>query len=256
MWDSERGGAGAQTTRGHAPRSFPLCTNTRAPTRARSLTAPNFKAVPEEPLWPPDVLLPEDLLILLRRPRIVPRGHGVCSWEGLRSTTTRLRLALAGRGRGEPGGGCRARADTRSSASRVCAPLPAAPRAQGAETFLSTRNPAGQAACESLNFHLSFSSHPRRTEKFPGQGSNPNCSCDQHHSCSNPGSLTHCVGPGIRPARPQRQADSLTSCNAAGPLGDVTCDRFYGISERLSKVNIQLSIHSSLRRKSDTHTKL
>ena len=36
---------------------------------------------------------------------------------------------------------------------------------------------------------------------FPGQGSDPSYSCDLHSSCgSTPGSLTHCVQPGIKPA--------------------------------------------------------
>ena len=37
--------------------------------------------------------------------------------------------------------------------------------------------------------------------EFPGQGSDPSCNCDLSRSCSNTvGSLTHCAGPGIKPA--------------------------------------------------------
>ena len=36
------------------------------------------------------------------------------------------------------------------------------------------------------------------------------------HSCSNDGSLTHCVRPGFKPATPQRQASPLTHCATAG----------------------------------------
>ena len=35
--------------------------------------------------------------------------------------------------------------------------------------------------------------------EFSGQGSDPNCSCDLSHSCSHPGSLTHCAWLGIEP---------------------------------------------------------
>ena len=39
--------------------------------------------------------------------------------------------------------------------------------------------------------------------RFPGQGLNLSCSCNQLHSFSNPGSLTHCTRPGIE-LRPQQ----------------------------------------------------
>ena len=35
--------------------------------------------------------------------------------------------------------------------------------------------------------------------EFLGQGSDPSCSCDLRHNCSNPGPLTHCAGPGVKP---------------------------------------------------------
>ena len=38
-----------------------------------------------------------------------------------------------------------------------------------------------------------------------GQGSDLNCSCDLRQSCSNAGSLTHCAGPGIKPASQHSQ---------------------------------------------------
>ena len=37
-----------------------------------------------------------------------------------------------------------------------------------------------------------FWPHPQHVV-FPGQGSNPSCTCDLRHSCSNTGSLTHCA---------------------------------------------------------------
>ena len=43
--------------------------------------------------------------------------------------------------------------------------------------------------------------------KFLGQGLLLSLSCSLHHSCSNTGSLTHCTGPGIELAPPQKQAD-------------------------------------------------
>ena len=45
--------------------------------------------------------------------------------------------------------------------------------------------------------------------KFPGQGSDPSCSCNLCHSCSNAGSSTLCAVPGIEPAPPQRQRQIL-----------------------------------------------
>ena len=46
--------------------------------------------------------------------------------------------------------------------------------------------------------------------KFPGQGLNPRCSCNPHHSCGNTRFLTHCARPGIQPELPQRQIWILT----------------------------------------------
>ena len=48
----------------------------------------------------------------------------------------------------------------------------------------------------------------------PEIGSNQ--SCDLGHSCSNPGSSTHCAWLGIKLASPQRQAGSLTHCATEG----------------------------------------
>ena len=58
--------------------------------------------------------------------------------------------------------------------------------------------------------------------EFPGQGSDPSHSCDLCCSCSNAGSLTHCVRLGIEPVswccrdmddpiEPQRELHSLAS---------------------------------------------
>lgn len=44
---------------------------------------------------------------------------------------------------------------------------------------------------------------------FAGQASNPSCCCNLHHGYHNPGSLTHCAGPGIETAPPQRQRQIL-----------------------------------------------
>ena len=49
--------------------------------------------------------------------------------------------------------------------------------------------------------------------KFLGQGSNLSHSCDLRHSCGNAGSLTHCTGPGIKPALLQGQCWVL-NCGA------------------------------------------
>lgn len=46
---------------------------------------------------------------------------------------------------------------------------------------------------------LFFFNHTCSKWKLPGQGSNLS------HSCGNPGSLTHCVGPGVEPVLPKRQ---------------------------------------------------
>ena len=51
---------------------------------------------------------------------------------------------------------------------------------------------------------------------FPGQGSNPNGSCNLCYSCSNTGSLTHCAQLRIQPVPSQRQARSLIHCAKAG----------------------------------------
>ena len=44
-------------------------------------------------------------------------------------------------------------------------------------------------------FFLNFLAAP---PKFLGQGSDLSCGCDLSCSCGNAGSLTHCVGPGIK----------------------------------------------------------
>ena len=48
--------------------------------------------------------------------------------------------------------------------------------------------------------------------KLLGQGWNPSHSCDLCHSCSNTGSLIHCIGLGIELVSSQRQAGSLPHC--------------------------------------------
>ena len=58
------------------------------------------------------------------------------------------------------------------------------------------------------NFFLSFSALP--TSYVSSQAR------DWIHSCSNAGSLTHCAGPGIEPASPERQMGSLTHCATVG----------------------------------------
>ena len=40
--------------------------------------------------------------------------------------------------------------------------------------------------------------------KFLGQGLDPSCSCDLQCSCSNTSPLSHCAGPGMKVAPPQR----------------------------------------------------
>ena len=57
---------------------------------------------------------------------------------------------------------------------------------------------------------LSFLAVLRRME-FPGQGSEPSCSCHLHCSCSDAGSLAHCAGLGIEPA-------SQRCSGASGPV--------------------------------------
>ena len=52
-------------------------------------------------------------------------------------------------------------------------------------------------------FHSFFLFSQQHVE-FLGQGSDPSCSCDQHHSYGNARSLTHCAGPGSKPATWQR----------------------------------------------------
>ena len=44
--------------------------------------------------------------------------------------------------------------------------------------------------------------------EFPGQGSDPSCSFDLSHSCSNAESSTHCAGPGTKPASQSSQDDT------------------------------------------------
>ena len=59
-------------------------------------------------------------------------------------------------------------------------------------------------------FFFFFFGHTLGIWKFPGQGSNPSCSCD------NTGSLTHSFGPGIEPVLPQRQGWILSPLNHNG----------------------------------------
>lgn len=54
-------------------------------------------------------------------------------------------------------------------------------------------------------FVFCFVIHTRGLRRFLGQGSFLSRICDLHHSCGSVGSLTHCAGPGIKPATPQRQ---------------------------------------------------
>ena len=57
-----------------------------------------------------------------------------------------------------------------------------------------------------LGFYFCFWP-PRSIREFPGQGSDPQGSCELSHSCSNARSLTHCARPGVE----------LTSQDAANP---------------------------------------
>ena len=51
--------------------------------------------------------------------------------------------------------------------------------------------------------------------ELPGQGSDLSHSCDLCCSCSNTGSLTHCAGPGIKPAS-QRSRDTAILLHHSG----------------------------------------
>ena len=53
--------------------------------------------------------------------------------------------------------------------------------------------------CHQVTYFMLFVATPRHME-FPDQGSDPSHSCDLCCSSSNPGSLTHCARPGIKPA--------------------------------------------------------
>ena len=46
-------------------------------------------------------------------------------------------------------------------------------------------------------YSFSFFGHPQHME-FPGQGSDPSCSCNLYHSCGSAGSF-NCAGPRIKP---------------------------------------------------------
>ena len=59
-----------------------------------------------------------------------------------------------------------------------------------------------------------FLATPQRME-FPGQGSDPSCSCNLSHSCGNTRSLTHCARPGIKPAS-QCSQDPLIMLHRSG----------------------------------------
>ena len=56
----------------------------------------------------------------------------------------------------------------------------------------------------SLFYLFAFLANPWHIE-FPGQGLDLSCSCDPSHSCGNARSLTHCAGPGIKPASQHSQ---------------------------------------------------
>ena len=75
-------------------------------------------------------------------------------------------------------------------------------------------------------FFFSFFGHTYSARQFPGQGSNPSCTCDLSHSCSSAGSLVRCTGPGIEPVPPQGQAGSLVHHATAGsPAVALKCCR-------------------------------
>ena len=54
--------------------------------------------------------------------------------------------------------------------------------------------------------------------KFLGQGLHLKCNCNLFHSCDNARFLTHCAGPGIKPAPPQRPCWTLTCCATMASL--------------------------------------
>ena len=56
-----------------------------------------------------------------------------------------------------------------------------------------------------------FFSYTHGIWKFPDQGLNLSQGCNLHHSRHNAGSLTHCTGPRMEPASPQRQHWILNS---------------------------------------------
>ena len=58
-----------------------------------------------------------------------------------------------------------------------------------------------------MSFFFPFFGCTHEMWKFPGQGSNPSWRYNLCHNCINPGSSTHCTGPGIKPAPPQRQEE-------------------------------------------------
>ena len=66
--------------------------------------------------------------------------------------------------------------------------------------------------------------------KFLGQGPNPSCSCNLRHSSGNAGALTHCTGPGIKPAPLHRQHQILNppchSRNSSKPFVNFIINRY------------------------------
>ena len=74
----------------------------------------------------------------------------------------------------------------------------------GPKPFLWPRCPhCGDFFSFLLFFFSLFPPHPQHME-VARPGLNPSRSCNLHHSRSNAGSLTHCAGPGIQLAPPQR----------------------------------------------------
>ena len=71
-----------------------------------------------------------------------------------------------------------------------------------------------------------------------GQGSNPSCICNLHHSCSNARSLTHCAGLAPEPATPQKQAGSLTHCATLFKF----CSRYYNYRKLTLYSNLEVGL--------------
>ena len=67
-----------------------------------------------------------------------------------------------------------------------------------------------------ISFFFFFLSHTCSIWNFPGQGSNPNCICDLHHSYGTSGSLTHCARLGVRPVSLQKHHWILAPLHHSG----------------------------------------